>query len=421
MGELEGIRREAEIQLREHMLPFWTGLHDAENGGFYGLVTDDLRIHKDAEKGCILNSRILWFFSSAYRVLQDDTALREARHAYRFLAEAFLDRERGGVFWSVTAKGEPADDSKHCYCQAFAVYALSAYAQAEDMNDQLAKRDRIGSGVGTEALGLANELYDLMETRMRDSDGYREAFSRDFIPVPNEKLSENGVEAARTMNTALHVLEAYTELYLAGSRPDVRASLEKLLDIFLDRIYYKEKRRLGVFFDEKYTSLIDLYSYGHDIEAAWLIDRAVAAMGDYRREAEARAMTQALTAAVYRYGYREEDHRASFPAECERGVDKETRVWWVQAEAVNGLLNGMHTAIAQKDTALTKRYAEAVGRVWAYIRDVIIDPREAGEWFAEVSREGEPDHTKPIADPWKCPYHNGRMFMEIMRRMNKED
>ncbi|MCR5676245.1 MAG: AGE family epimerase/isomerase [Lachnospiraceae bacterium] len=405
MADLEELYRACRAHLRERLLPFWSRLRDEENGGYYGLVTDDLVVHRDAEKGCILNSRILWFFSECYRALGDEAALEEARHAYRFLTDAFLDKGPGGVYWSVTADGRPLDDSKHCYCQAFAIYALASFAQAENGSDATAARK------------LAEDLYRLIETKMRDAGGYGEAFTRDLRPASNEKLSENGVEAARTMNTALHVLEAYTELYMANGDPEVKQSLMGLLDLFLDRIYLRDEHRLGVFFDKDYHSLIDLYSYGHDIEAAWLIDRALDAVGDYVREPAAREMTATLTEAVYRSAYREEGTYASLLTECERGVDLEARVWWIQAEAVNGFLNGMQAATARGDPSAAGRYAEAADKIWKYICDRVIDPRPEGEWFW-FAADGGHDHDKPVVDPWKCPYHNGRMCMEVMRRLH---
>ncbi|MBR5115528.1 MAG: AGE family epimerase/isomerase, partial [Lachnospiraceae bacterium] len=289
MDDLKGLYRESGEQLKKHLIPFWTGLMDTKRGGFFGRVADDLSVEKDADRGSILNSRILWFFSSAYLIAHEEEALPAARHAYGYLKSAFLDPKNGGIYWSVTAKGKPADDSKHCYAQAFAIYGLSAYAHAERSCHLLSIRDgNTDDTAAEEALGIAYLLFELIESKMRDEKGYCEAFDRELHPVSNEKLSENGVEAARTMNTLLHVLEAYTELYLTDERKEVRDRICEILDIFLDKIYDRGSSRLGVFFDADYHSLIDLYSYGHDIEASWLIDRALDAVGDYDREAEAR-------------------------------------------------------------------------------------------------------------------------------------
>ncbi|MGN1023025.1 MAG: AGE family epimerase/isomerase [Lachnospiraceae bacterium] len=389
---------EIRQELTGHIIPFWENLRDPEFGGYYGYLDYDLKLNRRAEKGCILNSRILWFFSYAYETLQDPTLLLQARHAYAFLRDHCMDAARGGIYWSVSYDGEPLDTTKHTYNQAFAIYALSTYCEASG--------DR-------KALDLAGELFDLIETRMRDADGYLEAFDENFVPASNEKLSENGVLAERTMNTILHVVEAYTEylrvLKLVGKNPDrvekVQNVLREALAIVEKKIYLPEKKRLGVFFDRDYHSLIDLYSYGHDIEAAWLLDRAADVLGDPKVSEEIHPMTDILVEQVYRLGF--DGH--SIPVERENGVLKQDRVWWVQAEAINGFLGAFARHPERED------YAEAAAAEWAFIKSYVIDRRPGSEWFWYTDAEGVPAHS-PIVEPWKCPYHNGRMCLLVIRR-----
>ena len=390
---MNNMQQEMKEELLNHIVPFWLSLKDEEQGGFYGRKGFDLTLDPVAVKGCILNSRILWFFSEAYRLYGQPDCLRAAGHAFRFMQDHFVDPVCEGVYWSVRYDGQPEDDSKHTYNQAFAIYGLSAYYRAV--------RDEA-------ALELAFRLFDVIEGRMRDEGGYLEAFDRQFRPVSNEKLSENGVLAERTMNTLLHVMEAYTELYRVSGRAEVRACLEEMLGIMLDRIYIPEKRRLGVFFDHEYHSLIDLYSYGHDIEAAWLTDRAAEVLGDPQWTARVTAMTKALEDSVYEAAF--DGH--SLPAECENGVVLPTRVWWVQAEGVNGFYNAWQKRPEKKE------FLEAARAIWAFIKEYQIDKREGSEWFNELNPDGSPDPAMPIADPWKCPYHNGRMCMEIETRVS---
>ena len=373
-----------------HLFPFWEGLIDRENGGFYGEVDFKLNLHRDAPKGCILNSRILWTFSTAYLTLKDDSYLPYAKQAYEMLKNSFLDREYGGVYWSVKADGAPDEDMKHTYNQAFAIYGLSAYYDAS--------KDE-------EALEMARQLMQTIEEKCRDEKGYLEAFTRNFGPESNEKLSENGVMATRTMNTLLHVLEAYTELHRVAPTSATRDRLQEILGLFRDRLYNPGLERLEVFFDADYGSLIDLHSYGHDIEAAWLIDRAVEVLGAEGTEYDLSDITGVLTKKIYDTAF---DGR-SVPAECCRGEVLETRVWWVQCESVIGFLNGY-----QKTGR--KEYLSAAEAVWRYIREAIIDPREGSCWYAEVAPDGTPDPAKCIADQWTCPYHNGRMFFEVLKR-----
>lgn len=263
---MDKLKQEISQHLTTKILPFWMNLKDEEQGGYYGYMNYDLQVDKQAVKGCILNSRILWFFSNACTCLQDKELLPYARHAYEFLKSACLDQVYGGVFWSVTWDGKVEDGTKHIYNQAFAVYALSSYYEASGEQ---------------EALDIAWKLFTLIETRGKDNGGYLEAFMQDFqTPAGNEKLSENGVMAERTMNTLLHVFEAYTELYRVTKDNRVKKPLEEMLTLFSTKVYNPARHRQEVFFDKEWNSLIDLYSYGHDIETAWLIDRGCEVLGD---------------------------------------------------------------------------------------------------------------------------------------------
>lgn len=386
--------QQIEEHLRKKLIPFWEGLADRHRGGFYGYVGYNLEPDREAVKGVILNSRILWFFSNAYLTLKDPELLKYGEHAYLFLRDFCVDRDFGGVYWSLGCDGKTEDDTKHTYNQAFAVYALSSYYAASK---------------NKEALKLAYDLYELIETRCRDEGGYGEAFSRDFVPVSNEKLSENGVTAARTMNTLLHVFEAYTELYRVDHRADVAQKIREILDVFADKVYYPEKRRQEVFFDGEWNSLIDLHSYGHDIESSWLLDRGCRVLGDERYTRKMEPVILALAEEIYERAYR--DH--SVMNECENGVDNTDRIWWVQAEAVVGFLN------AWEKWPEREYFLEAARDIWEYIVQVMVDKREGSEWYWRVDEIGRPVEGEPIVEPWKCPYHNGRMCMEVIRRMKK--
>ncbi len=382
-------------EVREHltkdMIPFWKRLKDEEYGGFYGYMGYDLALDKKAVKGCILNSRILWFFANAYLLLKDEELLAYAGHAYRFLKEYCLDRENGGVYWSLLYDGTSDDTTKHTYNQAFAIYALSSYYDASKDG---------------EALGLAKELYKVIETKCRDQYGYLESFNVRFEPEANDKLSENGVVAEKTMNTLLHVFEAYTELYRVAEEEEVADRLRYMLGLVENKVYNKGLGRQEVFFDKTWHSLIDLYSYGHDIEAAWLVDRGLEILGDEELTKRISPITGQITENIYKKAYI--DH--SLVNEAENGVVDTTRVWWVQAEAVVGFLNGY-----QKRPECTE-YLEAAEDIWKYIRQYVIDGREGSEWYWALDQERKPLE-KPIVEPWKCPYHNGRTCFEVIKRI----
>lgn len=381
-------------EIKEHLvndlIPFWQGLKDEENGGFYGYLSYDLKLDKKAVKGCILNSRILWFFSNAYMVLGDPSLLESATHAYQFLKEHCVDDEFGGVFWSLTYDGKTEDTTKHTYNQAFSIYALASYYDASK---------------NPEALEIAWKLYDLVESKCKDEYGYLEAFTRSFEPEENDKLSENGVIAEKTMNTLLHVFEAYTELYRVTKEEKVAKQIRFMMDIIKDKVFNKEIGRQEVFFDRTWNTLIDLYSYGHDIETAWLVDRGLEVLDDEAYTNMLSPITKIITENIYNRAYI--DH--SLVNESENGVVDTTRVWWVQAEAVVGFLNGYQK---QED----KKFLDASVDIWNYIKKYFIDKRNGSEWFWSVKEDHTPDE-KPIVEPWKCPYHNGRMCFEVLRRM----
>ena len=382
---------EIKAHLINDIIPFWKGLRDDEFGGYYGYLDYDLKLDKKAVKGCILNSRITWFFSNAYTLLKDVSLLEEAKHGFAFLKEHCMDKDNGGIYWSMKYNGEPEDTTKHTYNQAFSIYALSSYYEAS--GDE-------------EALEMAKELFHIIETRCTDEIGYKEAFDKEFHEIENDKLSENGVIAEKTMNTLLHVFEAYTELYRVAKLPEVKERLEWIMDTFADKVYNPALHRQEVFFDRNMNSILDLHSYGHDIETAWLIDRGVKVLGEKKYEDKMSPITRDLTAQIYKVAF---DGR-SLANECERGVVNKHRIWWVQAETVVGFLNGF-----QKNPDKPE-YLDAAKAEWNFIKEYVIDKRKGSEWYWEVDPDGKPYEGRPIVEPWKCPYHNGRMCFEVIKR-----
>ena len=382
-------------EIRKHLtdgiIPFWKKMRDDKNGGYYGYMDHDLQVDENAVKGCILNSRITWFFANAYLELGDDSLLAEAKHGYEFMQKYCVDQEKGGVYWSVSADGTPEDTTKHTYNQAFSIYALSSYYDASKDES---------------ALKLAKELFHIIEERCMDEIGYKEAFDREFHEIENDKLSENGVIADKTMNTLLHVFEAYTELYRVDGDEAVKKRLMWILDTIAEKIYNPALHRQEVFFDREMNSILDLHSYGHDIETAWLIRRGTDVLGEKSYEEKMLPIVLDLTGQTYKVAF----DGKSFANECEKGVVDENRIWWVQAEALVGFLNGYQLAPEHAE------YLEAARAQWTFIRDHVIDKRSGSEWFWDVDKEGRAVSGKPIVEPWKCPYHNGRMCLEVIKR-----
>ena len=382
---------EIRKHLTEDIIPFWEKLQDKEYDGYYGVVDHELTVHPDADKGGILNSRILWFFSNCAAVLGSETYLKDAEYAYRMLRDHFLDPEYGGIYWSVTREGKPSDTQKHSYNQAFAIYGLSSY---------------YGASGNDEAREIAMGLYRLVETYMKDDKGYLEAFTRDLKPASNEKLAE-GTAAYRTMNSLLHLLEAYTELYRVTKDPDVRKSICFMLDIVAEHIYNPELQRLECFFDRDYRTLQDLHSYGHDIEASWLVERTLEILDDPAYTNKVKPLLISIMKNTLAKGF-SGDYLYN---DCTDGRQDRTAVWWVQAETTVALLN------AYKNFPEEKGYYDKALRVWEFIKNNQIDRRPGcGEWKSEVLPDGT-DRGLDLVNPWKCPYHNGRMCLEALKRL----
>lgn len=374
---------------KDVILPYWMKLKDEKYGGYYGMVDFNLKIDEKADKGVILNSRILWFFSNAYMIVKDKKIKDCMEHAYEFLVKKCLDYEYDGVFWMLDYEGNVKESMKHTYNQAFAIYALTAYYEATQKS---------------EALNRAMYLFDCIEEKCVDKYGYKEAFDRQWNPIENEKLSENGVNASKTMNTLLHLLEAYTELYKISGNLRVRKRLLYILELFEKKVYNPEEAKLEVFFDERMNSIADLYSYGHDIEASWLLDRAADVLRDDIILQRVNNMTNSLAKSIYDNAM----DGCSVNNEKFNGVIDKTKVWWIQAESVVGFYNAF-------ERSNNLEYLTTAEKIWNYIKEHFVDKRKGSEWYWDLSAFGIPESRKPITEPWKCPYHNGRMCFEIYR------
>lgn len=388
---------EFKKELEHRILPFWLNAYDEEEESVFGRVDFNHQIIKNSEKGCILNSRVLWFFSNC--IIEGAGERKEVRdkadRTYRFLMDHCYDKKNGGIFWSVRREGIAVDDTKQTYNIAFAIYALSSYYRA--------------TGNKT-ALKTAFELYDLIESKCRDANGYLEAFSRDFKPLLNDKLSENGIIAERTMNTLLHVLEGFTGLYEVSHDKKVKGSIIAIFNIFEKHVYNKEKRRQEVFFDKDYKSILDLHSYGHDIETSWLMGWSLDLINDEEMTKKIDPLLKQLAVEVLNTAITE---KGGLFNECESGVTDETYVWWVQSESVIGFFNAYQRWNI-------KGAKNASDKVFEFIKDYIVDKRDGGEWYWDLNNKCEPTSQKDMVEPWKCPYHNGRMCFEMMRRL-KDD
>ena len=407
----------ARQELLEDILPFWRRRTvDERRGGFIGQMSNDLQIQDDAPKGLILNARILWTFSAAYAYTQDDQDRSLAQRAYEYLMHHFLDRERGGCFWELDSNGAVLDDKKKIYGEAFCLYALAEYYRV------------FGEA---QALDRATDLFDLIETRAHDDryGGYFEVMSRDWQPCEDMRLSDKDMNEKKSMNNHLHILEGYTNLLRVLSwrgRPGLASrgrpaldqeqgqdtlatSLRGLIDIFQRRILNAEQTHLQHFFDDAWTPKSDSYTFGHDIEGSWLLCEAAEVLGDHRLMTEVQSMALRIARAVLAEGL-DVDGGLFYEGRGGRIVNP-NKEWWPQAEAVVGFYNAWQLTGENA-------FREAAGRCWQFIQDHVVD-HEHGEWFWCIRPDGTPDPSLPKVSPWKCPYHNGRCCLEIIRRVTQ--
>ena len=390
------LRQRVEAELLSGILPFWLKYAiDEEYGGFRGQIANDLTINPHAAKGIILNARILWTFSKAFSAYGDPVYLNAARRAYEYLVRFFWDNEFGGVYWMVDYQGNPFDTKKRIYGQAFTVYALAEYYHATG---------------DAEILARALRLVEVIEASGHDpaNGGYFETYERDWTLAVDQRLSEVDQDEKKSMNTHLHLLEAYAALLRNHEHSTVRLRLRELIEVFLNHIVDPKTHHFLLFFDEEWRTQSDKVSFGHDIEGSWLLCEAAEILGDTALLESVRAVGLSMAQAVYDQGL-DTDGGLLYEA-GPTGIIDSDKHWWPQAEAVVGFLNAHELSGRQY-------FRDAAERSWAFIEEHIID-REHGEWFWLVSKDGVPAAERDKVGPWKCPYHNSRACFETMERLD---
>ena len=431
--DLNSLKAEVLAELENDILPFWLERMQDPAGGFYGQIDGTGVLVPGAPKGAILNARILWTFAAAYRVLGRTEYLDAARRAFVQIRDFFYDAEFGGVYWSLDAAGRPLDTKKQFYAIAFAVYGCAEFFRA--CGDE-------------EALELAIKLWRSIEDHSLDTvkGGYLEACTRDWQPIADMRLSAKDRNDAKTMNTHLHILEGYTGLYRVWKDETLRRRLVELCEIFMDKIV-RPDGHLGLFFDEDWRSQSETVSFGHDIEASWLLCETAELLDDPAllsrvRSCCARIATAALEglqpdgSMIYEAWPEPTTPPASFTVSPEEGSPAKApdgfafdadRHWWVQAETVVGCLNQSPLppaslpvspekgSPAKAPVGLTsaKWLQRAIG-CWNYIKSHLLAPD--GEWYWSIRGDGTTNTSDDRAGFWKCPYHNSRMCLEVLER-----
>lgn len=392
---LQYLKQQMYVDLRENILPFWMNhTLDNEYGGFYGALTHNLQVLKDAPKGGILCARILWTYATAYRVFQDASYLEMAQRAYEYLSHYFWDVENGGVYWMLDHQGQPLRDHKHTYAQGFAIYGLAEYYRATGALDSLA---------------LAKTLFRLIEKHAYDAvnQGYIEGCNRQWGALDDMRLSAKEPNAQKSMNTLLHLMEAYTNLLRVWPDSLLAARHRELIEIFMERVLDNTTYHFNLFFDRSWQSTPQHISYGHDIEGSWLLVEAAEVSGDTGLLSRVRETAVRMAQAVYDEGV--DVDGSVFEYRGLDGVASPEKHWWPQAEAVVGFLNAFQISGQP-------HFLDAASRCWDYIAEHFID-REYGGWFRVLSPDGTPDISRYKVGPWECPYHNARACFEVLIRV----
>jgi len=389
-------------ELTGNILPFWMRhTVDRENGGFYGKVTCDGTVIKDAPRSAVINTRILWTFSAAFRALGNPEYREMADWAYRAVLDKFWDKQHSGVYWMIDYRGNPISDRKQIYAQAFAIYGLAEYFRATGEAENLAR---------------AQQLFRLIEEKSAEPvyGGYLEACSRDWGALDDLRLSEKDLNSPKSMNTHLHIMEAYTNLLRVWRGPELLARQKALIETTMDRILDGATGHFRMFFDNRWNSLTDHISFGHDIEGSWLMVEAAEVLGDAALADRARKLAIKMAQAVYEQGL-DKDGSLFYEANSKGVFIDPNKHWWAQAESVVGFYNAYRLSGEE-------RFLDASRRAWEYIEDKVVD-KTHGEWHAKLSPQGVPHTEKDdpsdacLVGAWKCPYHNSRVCLEMMERL----
>jgi len=396
MGTIDNLSNEMRDVLQSNILPYWENkILDTEHFGFFGQITGSGKVNSGADRGSTLAARIMWTYASAYRMFKDEKYLAMATFAMRYILDYFYDNKFGGVYWSLDYEGKPSETKKQIYSQSFAIFGLSEYYRATGIK---------------ETLDYAIRIYYLVEQHSFDfvKNGYREALSREWEQLDDVRLSEKDENEVKTMNTHLHLMEAYISLYRVWKDNGLKRQLTNLVDLFLTKIYNKNNNHFGLFFDEDWNCKSLTVAYGLEISALWMMYEAAEILSDKNLLQRVKEMVPIVLNSVSE-GL-EPDGSMIYEYDLATGLTDKDRHWWVEAETVMGF---MYFYQKYQNEEMLDRALHC----WTYIKANLID-RENGEWYWSILADGTVNVTDDKAGFWKCPYHDGRMCMEIIERFS---
>jgi mannobiose 2-epimerase len=394
---LQQYRIEMEQEL-ENILAYWMKYTiDNEHGGFVGKIDHDNKVYYEAPKGSVLNSRILWTFSAAYNLTKKEKYLNVAERAFHYITEYFVDKQFGGVYWTVDYKGQPLDTKKQIYALAFAVYGLSEFYQASK---------------NIKALQSTFDIYNDIVKHSHDkkNGGYTEALTRDWKEIGDLRLSAKDANEKKSMNTHLHILEAFTNLHRVSPTEILELQLRELIQLFAEHIISKQSNHLVLFFDDEWNERSKVISYGHDIEAAWLVQESTEVLGDKNLLAEIKS--RSLEVAKAAAEGLDSDGGLWYEYDPEQNHLIKQKHSWPQAEAMIGFFN------AWQNTG-DENFLKQSLKSWEFVKKFMGD-KTCGEWYWGVNEDYSPMKQEDKVGIWKCPYHNSRACIEIINRINSQ-
>jgi len=394
--KIDQLENSVHENLFQNIIPFWLNYSiDKENGGFFGRISNDLHQDKNAPKSLILISRILWTFSALYKFKPDEKYLDIAKRAYNYLIDHLIDNQYGGAYWLVDTKGLVIDNMKKMYGQAFLIYSLSEYYSVVKYDSILAE------SIKTFQL-IENHNYD------KEFGGYFEVSNRDWSVAEDMRLSAVDMNEKKSMNTHLHLIEAYANFYRYWKNDEIKLPLQKLIDNFLEHIIDPETYHFKLFLNEQWLPKSDGVSFGHDIEGSWLLCEAAQVIGDDYYIEKVNDISKKIVDVVIDEAL--SNKGAVFLERDGNGnIIKDVVYWWPQAEAVVAFLN-----IYQLNH--DEKYLNLAYKVWQYIDNYLVD-KQNGEWFYEVTADGQANQNRLKVSEWKGPYHNTRACIEILNRI----
>ena len=394
--KLPAMRADVQRELDEDLIPFWQKrVIDYQNGGFIGRMETNGDVDLRSVKGLILNARLLWSYAALYQYSNEDSLFSLAQRAFNYMTQHFVDYEHGGAFWALDFKGNFLDTKKKVYGQAFCIYALAEYYKITQEK---------------QVLDLARHFFEMLESSAYDQahGGYFEAFERTWKKTDDLRLSAVDMNEHKSMNTHLHILEAYTNLHKIWDDKRVEQKLSEVIGTFLNHIIDPETYHFRLFFDESWTNKSPKISFGHDIEGSWLLVESAVALRDAGLIHKTELAATQMAAAVLEQGV-DSDGGIFYEGDSKSIIDSDKH-WWPQAEAVVGFLNAFQLSGDEK-------FLTAGLKTWSFIKKHIIDKKN-GEWFWKVSQDRKPYLDEPKVSEWKSAYHTCRACMEIISRID---